>query len=159
MSRQQPRDDEDSVRSVSTKSGYYHVQPLSPHYLAIHQLCIAPMHAAPTQFYTHQEGTMTGRVISMYELSGSVGRGGSNFTNDVMLIQYFLFSIYIGTVFSTPFEIVSTALKPAALVPMTGRFTPDIIPWIETFQQDANRKGLGPVVADGRVDAGKPAGA
>ncbi|MEO7360166.1 MAG: hypothetical protein ABI120_07545 [Gemmatimonadaceae bacterium] len=98
---------------------------------------------------------MTGRVISMYELSGSVGRGGTNFTNDVMLIQYFLFSIYIGTVFSTPFEIESTALKPAALVPMTGRFTPDIIPWIETFQQDANRKGLGPVVADGRVDACK----
>jgi hypothetical protein len=91
----------------------------------------------------------------MYELSGSVGRGGSNFDTDVMLIQYLLFSIYIGTTFRTPFEILSSALKPAALFPISGKFTPDMTTWIVTFQQDANQKGLGPLVADGRIDPGK----
>lgn len=100
---------------------------------------------------------MAGRVISMYELSGSVGRNGSNFKGDVMLVQYLLFSIYVGTTFPTPFEILSTALKPAALVPTNGSFSPDLITWIVTFQKDANEKGFGPLVADGRVDPGKAA--
>ena len=100
---------------------------------------------------------MTGRVICMYELSSSVGRGGNNFRDDVMLIQYFLFSIYIGTTFNTRFEILSPALNPAVLFPFNGTPTPDLTTWIVTFQQDANQKGLGPLVADGRIDPGKAA--
>jgi hypothetical protein len=101
---------------------------------------------------------MAGRMICMYELSSSVGRGTANSSrSDIMLVQYFLFSIYIGTKFKTSFEIQSTALNPAALFPTNGIFTPDLVAWIVTFQQDANQKGFGPLVADGRIDPGKAA--
>lgn len=101
---------------------------------------------------------MAGRVICMYELSNPVGRGAANTSRgDVMLIQYFLFSIYLGTRFITPFELLDATLNLGALVPTNGTFTDDLVRWIVTFQQDANQKGFGPIVADGRIDPGKAA--
>ena len=65
--------------------------------------------------------------------------------------------VIVGTTFQTPFEVLSTALNPTALVPTNGSFSPDLITWIVTFQKDASQKGFGPLVADGRIDPGKAA--
>jgi hypothetical protein len=97
---------------------------------------------------------MAGRIISMYELGGSVGERGNNFTNDVMLIKYFLFVIFFNGAFQTPFQIDDAGVKPSALQPINGVFTPDLISWIRMFQRQVNQRGAGPVVVDGRIDPG-----
>lgn len=97
---------------------------------------------------------MAGRIICMYELGGSVGERGNNFPNDVMLIKYLLFVVFFSSPFQTPFQIDDGGAKASALQPINGVFTPDLIPWIRMFQRQANQRGAGPLIVDGRIDPG-----
>ena len=90
----------------------------------------------------------------LYDVTHAVGRGGSNDKLDVMLVQFFLFSIYLDS--GWPMEsIFRVDVMPRdggkAIFPMNGTFTPGLITWIEAFQQASNQQGLGPLSVDGKI--------
>ena len=90
----------------------------------------------------------------LYDVTHAVGRGGSNDKLDVMLVQFFLFSIYLDS--GWPVEsIFRVDVMPRdggkAIFPMNGTFTPGLITWIEAFQQASNQQGLGPLSVDGKI--------
>jgi hypothetical protein len=95
-------------------------------------------------------------VVAMYDLDGSVGRGGSNSPPDVMLVQFFLSAMALdsgwntASFFSNNFVLAS---GPGPIYPINGMYQPALADWIASFQDQANRdSAFGPLIVDGRVD-------
>jgi hypothetical protein len=98
-------------------------------------------------------GIMAGRIITMYDIGRSVGHRGENQSPDVMLIQFFLLTIFMdpGYPVDTAFSL-DTAVDTEAVAPRDGVFKPGLVDWILMFQRIANKTRVGPIVVDGRVD-------
>ena len=96
-------------------------------------------------------------IAPFYNVQYAVGKGLSNFSTDVMLVQYFLFHICVNPVPHwtgnrgnwTPVLLLS---GPGAIFPFNGVYTPELSDWIAVFQRAANERGLGPLTVDGRVN-------
>src|ERR1700686_3752231 len=96
---------------------------------------------------------MAGRIATMYDIGRSVGKNGTNNPSDVMLVQFFLFSIFMNSGFPIAGKFgLDQALDPKAIFPINGVATPELNRWIEMFQRLANEAGQGPLFVDGRVD-------
>jgi hypothetical protein len=99
---------------------------------------------------------MLGQPI--YNVTGSVGRGGANAQTDVMLIQYFIFNLIVSPSPTWRRQQVFPGLAtaplggdPTALFPFNGVAHKDLGLWIETFQRLAPQHGFPPMTTDGRV--------
>jgi hypothetical protein len=108
---------------------------------------------------TKHRGIALARFHSpFYNVSGKVGPSSAEFRNDVLLVQYFLFFIMIGSSATWPggfsqFGVTAPAgAGPDALFPFTGKFTPGLSVWIRHFQITANARGFGPLTVDGAVN-------
>ena len=96
---------------------------------------------------------MARRISTMYDVERSVGRNGQNSSLDVMLIQFFLFSIFMNSGWPLSGQIsMEEASEPSAIFPINGIHKPALNTWISIFQRAANKRGLGPLFDDGRVD-------
>jgi hypothetical protein len=99
---------------------------------------------------------MSHTAVVMYDVDGPVGRGGSNFPTDVMLVQFVFSAIVLdpswntAPVFSNNFMLAS---GPGAIFPINGVHQPALNDWIASFQAQVNSStSFGPVATDGRVD-------
>jgi len=94
--------------------------------------------------------------VPMYDVNAAVGTNCANSPKDVMLVQYFLASIYLPSTFGwdTPRVFRSGRFGPGAdpLFPVNGRFTPGLAQWIDAFQRSANEQNFGPLIADGKIN-------
>jgi len=91
-----------------------------------------------------------------YDVQTPVGNGAPNQDPDVMLVQYFLFSIYIDEGWPLPFgpEPPDDVSDAGAIQPIDGVASPDLGKWISAFQAFANDNGLGTLQVDGIVSHG-----
>jgi hypothetical protein len=90
-----------------------------------------------------------------YDVEYPVGTNKMNASTDVMLVQYFLFHILVGSNWNIPYgPWVPESGGPAAIFPIDGVFKPGLVDWIKAFQTFANNNGLGPLFVDGFVSHG-----
>lgn len=99
---------------------------------------------------------MTFTYPPFYDVEVSVGNGAANQTVDVMLVQYFLFSILIDASWPLAFAPVVPAdvTGPGAIFPVDGEYQSDLALWTSAFQQFANANGMGTLTVDGVVSHG-----
>ena len=88
---------------------------------------------------------MPSKYVPFYNVTQAVGRGGTNSTNDVMLIQFFLSEIARVPPHPIP--------PPVTPLPVNGDPNPLHLleEWIMWFQSSVRRVGK-PITVDGRVD-------
>ena len=98
---------------------------------------------------------MAHTIAPFYAIDASVGKLATNNTQDVMLVQFFLFSILIDPSWPTPWgPWVPQGIGPEAIYPADGVYRPALVDWIRTFQEYANMNGQGPLIVDGVVSYG-----
>lgn len=101
---------------------------------------------------------MAFKIAPFYNVTNSVGRGVRGSGTDVMLVQYMLFHVCImpdphfrnNRDEWTP--VAPAGAGPAAIFPFTGVYTPELDDWIAVFQDAANRRGMGTLTVDGRIN-------
>jgi hypothetical protein len=82
----------------------------------------------------------------IYNVSSSVGRGGSNAPDDVALVQWLLHRVYTDSSLFSPPEDTDIAID--------GYIGPHTLLWIGAFQNDICGLGIG-CATDGRVDSAR----
>jgi hypothetical protein len=101
---------------------------------------------------------MAFKIAPFYNVQNSVGRGVGGSGSDVMLVQYMLFHVCIqpNPHFSnnrgewTP--VAPAGAGPGAIFPFDGIYRPELDDWIAVFQGAANRRGMGQLTIDGRIN-------
>lgn len=89
---------------------------------------------------------MAKKFIPFYNVENSVGKGGINAPEDVMLVQFFLSEV--GKVGPHPVP------TPALPLTVNGMATPLLNDWILWFQEAVKKAGKG-FVTDGKIDPAK----
>ena len=99
-------------------------------------------------------------IAPFYNVQYTVGRGGTNYPTDVMLVQYMIWktcvqsSPYFGRndgIFA-PYPVYPPDVDNTdAIQNFDGFYTPELGDWIEAFQLAANQRGFGTLTVDGRV--------
>lgn len=87
---------------------------------------------------------MAKKFIPFYNVESSVGQGGANKTDDVLLVQFMLSEIGKRPDHPTP--------PPKSKLTLDGKSGPITLEWILWFQNNVKLKG-GPITADGRIDS------
>ena len=86
---------------------------------------------------------MATKEIPFYNVDQSVGKGGANKTDDILLIQFFLTEIAKVPPHPLP--------PPTTPLPVNGSPAAPLVEWIQWFQNSVKKAGK-IIVADGRVD-------
>lgn len=86
------------------------------------------------------------KYVPFYNVENSVGKGGVNSPEDVLLVQYFLSNIA---------KMPPHPIPPPGL-PLTvnGMATPLLNDWIDWFQKSVQKVGK-PIIVDGKIDPAK----
>jgi hypothetical protein len=86
------------------------------------------------------------KYVPFYNIEKSVGKGGVNNSEDVLLVQYFLSQI--GKMPPHPLP------PPGIPLTVNGVVTPLLYDWIDWFQKCVKKIGK-PIVTDGKIDPAK----
>lgn len=92
---------------------------------------------------------MAKKFIPFYNVEASVGQGGVNKADDVMLVQFMLSEIGSTSDHPTP--------PPKNKLVVDGKSGPVTIEWILWFQNNVKKRG-GAITPDGRVDPAREQG-
>lgn len=89
---------------------------------------------------------MAKKFIPFYNIDNSVGKGGVNVPEDVLLVQFFLSEVAKAGPHPTP--------PPTTPLPVNGMASPLLNDWIDWFQKAVKTRGKA-ITNDGKVDPAK----